>query len=474
MAVGECSAGGVARRSTCVITVAAILCAGALTAAQPDARAGASAAAAQVDAGVVTMDKLWVTSLDIPGANIANALLADLNGDGASEALVTMGKGRESSTVVALDLESGAEIWRVAHADPANSLTADLLASPGEEVVTCSGNRILVQNGATGEILAGRELLGKVRGIGVVQTTSGEQLIALTVCGDESDDLVAMGLPGLAVRWRRTVAHDGSAFGDGVSKLMCADIDGDGASEILFVENANVLRCVSSAGEDLWSTKLGDKGRMYPEGVASNPPVVADLTGDGYNEVAVGCFAGALVVLDGETGDELVRMRFGNESHKEVLAKRRFPRFIRNAIARTGEPIGEMVPIEVDGSTGSELVFGCSDGLLYAAAPKWEKRVWELDTGGDVYDAPVLVELADAGSGGDIVPYLVAWHERRVGVLALGTGEEIVALPDGVGASDVLVYDVNDDGRDDLIIVSASAQSVMAVEFRAVVDEGER
>ena len=95
-------------------------------------------------------------------------------------------------------------------------------------------------------------------------------------------------------------------FGDGLSKLKCADIDGDGASEILVVENANVLRCISSSGDDLWSLTLGGKGRLNPEGVASNLPVVADLTGDGYNEVAIGCFAGALVVMDGATGDELV------------------------------------------------------------------------------------------------------------------------------------------------------------------------
>jgi hypothetical protein len=488
-AVGGCSAGGVERRSTWVITVAAILCAGALTAAQVDAGVGASSAAAGLGgvevrsigsvadstvAGTVRIDELWVTSLDVSGANIADALLADLDGDGVREILVTMGRGRELTTVVALEPESGTELWRVVYTSAASALTSDLFASPGEEVMTCFGHRVLVQSGARGKTLAERELPGKGRGIGVVRTTSGELLIVLTVRGDESDDLVALELPGLVERWRRTARHDGSVFGDGLSKLICADVDGDGASEILVVENANILRCVSSAGEDLWSSELGKKSRMHPEGVASNLPVVADLTGDGYNEVAIGCFAGALITLDGETGDELVRMRFGNEYHREVIAKRQLPRFIRNMIAGTGEPIGEMASVDVDGSSGSELVFGCSDGLLYAVAPKWEKRVWELDLGGDVYDAPVPVELAHVGLDGGVVPCLVAWHERRVAVLARGTGEEIVALPDDVGASCVLVCDVNGDGKDDLIVVSASTQNVRALEFRTVVDEGKR
>ncbi len=476
-AAGGCSVKDVAMWSMRGISVAAILCAGALTAAGAGVGAEASSTSGVVTPvviGTVRLNELWAMTLGVPGANIAEALLADLDGDGVWEALVTMGKGRESSTVVALDLEDGVEIWRTDHSGAVGVLTADILAPPGEEVVTCSACSVLIQNGATGRPLAGCRLSGKVRSVGVAQTASGDQLIVLSVRGDESDDLVALGLPGLVERWRRAAPHDGSVFGDGLSKLMCADIDGDGASEILVVENANVLRCVSSVGDDIWSLELGEKGRLNPEGVASSLPVVADLTGDGYNEVAIGCFAGALVVLDGATGDELVRMRFGNESHMEVLAERRLPRFIRDVIARTGEPIGEMAPVDMDGSTGCELVFGCSDGLLYAAAPKWERRVWELDLKGDVYDAPVPLVLKHAGPEGADVLCLVAWHERGVGVLARETGEKIIALPDGIGASDVLVCDVNSDGRDDLIIVNARTQSVKALEFLVATDGNRR
>lgn len=465
-----CSVEDVATRSTGVIIVAAILCAGALTAAHAVAGEEASSSsdvASPVVIGEVRLSELWATDLGVPGANVAEALLADLNGDGVRDAIVTMGKGRESSTVVALELEEGVEIWRADHAGAVDVLAADLLGSPGVEVVTCFACSVLIQSGATGKILVGRGLSGRTRSVGVARTTSGEQLVIVTVRGDESDRMVALGLPGLVERWRRTAPHDGGVFGDGLSKLKCADIDGDGASEILVVENANVLRCISSSGDDLWSLTLGEKGRLNPEGVASNLPVVADLTGDGYNEVAIGCFAGALVVMDGATGDELVRMRFGNESHREVLASKRLPRFIRDAIAGTGEPIGEMASVDVDGSAGCELVFGCSDGLLYTAEPKWERRVWELDLGGDVYDAPVPVVLKNAGSGGAVVSCLVAWHERGAHVLKRGTGEEIIALPDGIGASDVLVIDVNGDGGDDLIVTSARTQSIKALEFRA-------
>ncbi len=466
-----CSVGAMATRSIGVITVAAILCAGALTAAHAGAGVEASSTsdiASPVVAGSVRLNELWAMNLGVAGANVAEALLADLDGDGIRDAIVTMGKGRESSTVIALELEEEVEIWRADYAAAVHVLAVDLPGSPGGDVVTCFACSVLIQSGATGKALAECGLSGKVRGVGVARTTSGEQLIIVTVRGDKSDYMVALELPGLVERWRRIATHDSSVFGDGLSKLKCADIDGDGASEILVVENANVLKCVSSAGDDLWSLKLGKKGRLNPEGVASNVPVVADLTGDGYNEVAVGCFAGALIVLDGATGDELVRVLFGNESHREVLASKRLPRFIRDAIAGTGEPIGEMAPVDVDGSAGCELVFGCSDGMLYAAAPKWERRVWEVDLGGDVYDAPVPVALGNAGSGRAAVSCLVAWHERGAQVLRRETGEEIVALPDGIGVSDVLVCDVNGDGGDDLIVISARTQSIKAFEFRVV------
>ncbi len=221
--------------------------------------------------------------------------------------------------------------------------------------------------------------------------------------------------------WSSELADHDRAFDDGFSRPVFGDTDGDGRDELVVIERMNEAVCRTSRGEELWRVVLGEKSRFKPIGVASADPVIADVTGDGITDVIVGCFAGAVVVLDGELGDEIARLQFGTEAHKAHLKRRRLSSFIREALASTGEPIGELLAVELDDVGGAELVFGCSDGFVYAVSPRNGERLWRFQPGSDVYDRPV-VERGGAGR-------LVLWDEECLYVLDAATGAELTTLP---------------------------------------------
>jgi len=167
---------------------------------------------------------------------------------------------------------------------------------------------------------------------------------------------------------------------------------------------------------------------------------VADLLGDGITEMAVGCFAGAVVVLDARTGEVLDRVRYGAESHEEHLNNPRIPSFIRAALGRTGEPINCLTPVELDGGPGAELVLGCSDGFLYAFDPGDGETMWRFDTRENVYE-PCL--LPDGGA-------LLVWDV---------TGAYLVERATGVGRS------VSQEVTDTSTVLSCELDGVAGAEF---------
>ncbi len=210
--------------------------------------------------------------------------------------------------------------------------------------------------------------------------------------GKKRDDvLVVLAGDDLRELWSRDSVSAGGPFAGGFTYPCALDLDADGRDEILVAENGNHLLCLSSDGELAWDVGLGKRERLNPEGVVSSKPVVADFLGDGIAELAVGCFAGAVVVMDARTGEVLDRLQFGVESHESHLTNPKIPRFIRDALRETGEPVNCLTPVELDGSPGSELVLGCSDGFVYACDPGSGDIMWKFGTRENVYDPCLLV-----------------------------------------------------------------------------------
>jgi len=320
---------------------------------------------------------------------------------------------------------TGELLWRRL---PGGAAGESAFASPvsESECVVAAGSTLLFVN---------REgaVIGSARLPGLLRSAAGSGSLACVCAGSPetgfADSLVLFERgPGSgansaqAVRvWSRALVDRNTRFDDGFSRPVFADTNGDGRDELLVVERMNEIVCRADTGNERWRVILGEKSRFKPIGVASADPVVADVTGDGIPDVAVGCFAGAVVVLDGELGDEIARLQFGTEAHEAHLRGRRLSSFIRDALASTGEPIGDMLAVELNGIGGAELVFGCSDGFVYAVSPRSGETLWRFRPGNDVYGRPVA-EPGDARR-------LVVWDEECLYVLDAVTGAELATLP---------------------------------------------
>ncbi len=359
-------------------------------------------------------------------------------GAGGSDVVDPACRGREVSTGLLVAVESrtagplvelrdaagGELLWRRL---PGGVVGGSLFAGLSElpECVVAAGSTLMFLEG-DGPAIASARLPGLLRSAAV----GGNRACACVgrPRSGFADSLVlferrpGFGAVGssLVPAWSRALDDRNESFDDGFSRPVFGDTDGDGRDELLVIERMNEVVCRAEEGNERWRVTLGEKSRFKPIGVVSAKPVVADVTGDGIPDVVVGCFAGAVVVLDGELGEEIARLQFGTEAHEEHMKGRRLSAFIRDALASTGEPIGEILSVDLDGSAGKELVFGCSDGYVYAVSPRTGARLWRLRPGRDVYDRPVA-DPRDAGR-------LVLWDEERVHVLDATTGVELATL----------------------------------------------
>jgi len=343
----------------------------------------------------------------------------------ASTGLLVAVESRTAGPLVELRQASAGELlWRRL---PGGVAGASLFADPGEqpEWVVASGTTLMFLEG-DGSAATSARLPGQLRSavVGgsracVCVGRSGSGFADSLVCFERRPGSGLVG-PSLVRTWSRTLHDRDENFDDGFSRPVFGDVDGDGRDELLVIERMNEIVCRAEGGDERWRATLGEKSRFKPIGVVSANPVVAEVTGDGIPDVVIGCFAGAVVVLDGELGEETTRLQFGTESHAEHMKGRRLSAFIREALASTGEPIGEILPVELDGKAGAELVFGCSDGYVYAVSPRTGAKLWRFHPGRDVYDRPVA-DPRDAGR-------LVLWDEERVYVLDAATGVELATL----------------------------------------------
>ena len=432
-----------------------------------------------------TRELMWERTAGFDGLLLSGAA-ADFDGDGLGEILVHGVRRNEPSSVVVLDGASGDVLWRADLPQRSRAVAADLDGDGASEVVVACGSELTVFSGATGERVRRAALRGTIGDLvcarvcesagGGVRGRSGPGIVY--TAGKKRDDVLAV-LSGadLTELWSRDAVPAGGPFAEGFTFPRALDVDGDGRDEVVVAENGNHLLCLSGDGEILWDVGLGKRERLNPEGVVSSNPVVADLLGDGINELAVGCFAGAVVVIDARTGEALDRFQFGVESHEPHLTNSKIPRFIRDALRDTGEPVNCLTAVELDGSPGSELVLGCSDGFVYACDAGSGDVMWRFDTRENVYDPCIRVADAPdstAGAGGlpadpeaSATCDLLFWDTEGVYLLDGETGAARAGFDDVSGAAGLIACDLDGAEGSELVRIALTGGTVSAWSFAA-------
>ncbi|MFQ5558073.1 MAG: FG-GAP-like repeat-containing protein, partial [Acidimicrobiales bacterium] len=157
------------------------------------------------------------------------------------------------------------------------------------------------------------------------------------------------------------------------SSPVIADIDGDGANEVVVGHQDGILRAYEGDGSLRWATAAvpgigaGCRAQSGPTAVDSSP-AVADLDGDGTAEVIVGLGStwrsgqnGSLLVLDGPSG--AIEWRWAGGRDRDTIP------------ANTGVPDGWCDGVfttpavaDVDGDGSLDIVFA-----------GWDFNIWAVD-----------------------------------------------------------------------------------------------
>ena len=150
-----------------------------------------------------------------------------------------------------------------------------------------------------------------------------------------------------------------------------ADVDGDGAEEVLAVDGTGNVVLLDAAGRKVWSAKAPAAA------LDDSCPAVADLDGDGRPEVLVSDISGALSCFD----------------HRGALAWR---------FTGDGTQMGPILAADIYDADGKEIIVTSHDNHIYALTARGE-WLWDLYTPDDLFpnSTPILADV-----DGDATPEL--------------------------------------------------------------------
>ncbi|MBI4612094.1 MAG: PQQ-binding-like beta-propeller repeat protein [Planctomycetes bacterium] len=386
-----------------------------------------------------------------------------MDGDGALEVVLAA-----RNEVLVLDGATGALRWKVRAngAVWARPALGDLDGDGRLDLVVGSqdGTLAAVSPGPGAWTMSVAMGSAVVAGPIAVRSADGKSDRVLIGCEDQT--LVAMDARTGGLLWRRSYQPAGS-------EIPLADLDGDGAPEILVQGRDRKFLAVSLAsGLPVWSAAL--------EGWAVLPALGADLSGDGVPDVVVATDEPAVIVLSGKDGSFLFR-------HETLTPA-----------------LGGLAAGDVTGDGVADLVLGTADGWIPVLAGRGGERVWGFSDGSGPALAPILADLTgdglpdvlaartngsllaidgssgkavwrDPGGAGEMVAVAVlrgeggrahgiaALRRRRVELFVAGSGKSVSSIPlMGPAATASRAPDRDLDGVEDLVVALATGEVLLA------------
>jgi len=405
---------------------------------------------------------LWEVSEPLPDATVVVPRVFDADGDGLPDLLLTSVGRNGPWWITALDGASGNVLWSRRHRNrPA--VCAVPVDRGGSNVFVADSTRAMLLNGADGEVVVTAELPAWTGPAAAGDFDGDGSCDVVVAVGTTRDDrLLALSGSDLSAFFSAAAEEDDSKMGTGFSDPVLCDADGDGSCEVYVTENTDRLTRFDAQEGRAWSVRLDERGKFFPKGAITGRPVAVDVDGSGESYLCVGCLAGRLVLVDPSNGEVVGSHRFGVRSESDMRRLSRLPRFMRRAIADSGEPVNRMAAVELDGSAGMELVFGCGDGRVYAYSPARGELIWSLDSGSTVYEPPIPADM-----NGDGTPDLIAWQYRDALFIDGGTGESMLRPPalGGPELADptaVMLEDLDGDGMLEGVLVEHAGLRVIA------------
>ncbi len=220
--------------------------------------------------------------------------------------------------------------------------------------------------------------------------------------------------------------YTGSSNDWGETGISVYDVNRDGFTDVLtdfWMGGVDAVR--GSNGTRIWATNIGDAWNSVP--------AIADVNGDGVNEVYVGSWGdGNLYCLNGNTG--------------AVIWTR-----------ATGSSVCESSPkvADLDNDGAYEVVVGAWSGYLLCANAITSAQEWLVNLGSDIDHAPAVANL-DGDPALEVAVGSGSTLHCRDG--ATGASQWSATLAGSFGWASPLVADVDNDGS---LEVVASAGGIL-------------
>ena len=351
---------------------------------------GAAELLAENDGGV----HLFAGGEPTLSGSYSGTYLAAAAGGPAESGLVFVASGRDLAAYLP---DGDAPFWS---ASLAGEAVLGLHGGPGDlaqeaALAVATASRIELLNAGTGEVLAGSDLPGTIA-LGLLPDAGGggSQLLVTT-----SDAVAVLGPDGPRMLWEHT--------GEGpLLASIAGDLGGGRGSEIVSVSTDGTVSVLNGEGEVLWQA-------MLPEGAAA-PAAIGDVDGDGSLEIAVA--TGAAVDLLRENGNRMPSFPVEFREHRKLGRTAGEPLLAdldgdgRQEIL-VAASAGGIAGIDDDGSQlgGFPVLTGAAVGSTPVAA--------DLDGDGGLEVAVLAGDLAYAWDAGSLSPGL-----GGSGVAAWGQG----------------------------------------------------